>query len=112
MPAKPNLLHLPHRPGANRPRKPSVGEQHRSLSPDSSAVYLLSHPAAMGRRLSDVSPGTDPEYPYPMTPQQIGDGRPLTLLGRGEERAGNHRKGWDRAGGENRGGYFREERMS
>lgn len=101
MPAKPNLLHLPHRPAANRPRKPSGGEQHRSLSPDSSAVSLLNHPAVMGRRLGDVSPGTDPEYPYPMTPQQIGDGRPprreLATTG-----------GVDRGTGENRGRSFRE----
>lgn len=62
----------------------------------------------MGRRLGDVSPGTDPEYPYPMTPQQIGDGRSLALLGWGEEKAGNYRRGVDRGGGENRGVVFRE----
>lgn len=75
MPTKPNRLHLPHRPGQNHPPKSSVGQQHRSLSPDFSAAYLLNHPATRGRRLNDVSPGTDPEYPYPMTPGQIGDGR-------------------------------------
>ncbi|MCJ1249591.1 hypothetical protein MMC30_006817 [Trapelia coarctata] len=109
IPAKPNRLHLPNRPGQNRPRKPSVGQQHRSLSPDSSAAYLLNHPATMGRRLSDVSPGTDPEYPYPMTPQQIGDGRPLTLLGRGDERLGDSRRGRDMR---QEGGSFREGGVS
>lgn len=90
IPAKPNRLHLPHRTG---PAKPSASQHHRSLSPDSSAAYLLNHPATMGHRLSDVSPGTDPEYPYPMTPQQIGDGRPLTLLGRGDARIGDATRG-------------------
>ena len=53
----------------------------------------MNHPAAKGRRLSDLSPGLDPDYVYPMTPAQIGDGRPLEGLGRrGEEGVSKERR--------------------
>ena len=56
----------------------------RSLLPDASSAELMNHPAVRGRRLSDLSPGLDPDYAYPMTPAQIGDGRSLEGLGRRE----------------------------
>ena len=54
----------------------------RSLPPKASSAELMNHPAVKGRRLSDLSPGLDPDYAYPMTPGQIGDGRSLEGLGR------------------------------
>ncbi|MCJ1399825.1 hypothetical protein MMC11_003028 [Xylographa trunciseda] len=74
---RPSRLHVP----TFRPSKPP--SPRRSLSPTSSTAHLMGHPATLGRRPGDVSPGLDPEYPYPMTPAQIGDGRPLSWLGRG-----------------------------
>ena len=54
--------------------------------PKSSSTYLQSHPAVLGRP-SDLSPGLDPEYLCPITPDQIGDGRSLLSLGsQGEDR--------------------------
>jgi hypothetical protein len=54
----------------------------RLLSQRASAAMLMNHPSAQGRRVSEIAPGLDPEYPYPMTPGQIGDGRSLDFLGR------------------------------
>ncbi|MCJ1387513.1 hypothetical protein MMC18_000356 [Xylographa bjoerkii] len=76
----PSRLHLPSRSFIQPSKSSPPGV--RSLSPNSSTAHLMGHPATNGRRLSEVSPGLDPEYPYPMTPAQIGDGRPLSLLGR------------------------------
>ncbi|MCJ1321462.1 hypothetical protein MMC15_006807 [Xylographa vitiligo] len=72
------IRHSLHSTPSPRPNNPSA----HPLSPTSSTALLMAHPATHGRRPGDVSPGLDPEYPYPMTPAQIGDGRPLSLLGR------------------------------
>ncbi|MCJ1383109.1 hypothetical protein MMC17_006222 [Xylographa soralifera] len=82
-----------------KPSSPSPSSTH-SLSPTSSTALLMGHPATHGRRVRDVSPGLDPEYRYPMTPAQIGDGRPLSLLGRKMERGdGAGEQGWGRVRG-------------
>lgn len=83
--SRPVHLYLPHRSG--KPSPPTS----RSFSPTSSSALLMEHPATMGRRLGDVSPGLNPEYPYPMTPAQVGDGRIVDGCGRGHGRSKSDR---------------------
>ncbi|MCJ1478951.1 hypothetical protein MMC13_007635 [Lambiella insularis] len=79
--SRPTRLHFPLR--ASKPSPPLS----RSFSPTSSSALLMEHPATMGRRVGDVSPGLDPDYPYPMTPAQVGYGRAVDGWGRGAREA-------------------------
>ena len=77
-PTRPVRLAFPAIKSPYSPKHPSP-LRSRALSPDSSSAYLMQHPAVMGRRASEVSPGLDPEYPYPMVPGQVGDGRRVSV---------------------------------
>ena len=46
-----------------------------SSGPQSAAALLSVFSGMDVRRINELSPGLDPEYEYPMTPAQIGDGR-------------------------------------
>ena len=78
-------IHLPHI-SSYRPRRSSPLGSTRPLSLKSSAAILMQNPATQGRSLNEVSPGLDPDYPYPMTPDQVGDGREVSSWARVEIR--------------------------
>lgn len=81
---RPPRLTLVEYKNVYRPKQPSPLARQHSASSITASDLLMHHPQTRGRRMSDICPGLDPDYEYPMTPAQIGDGRPLSLLGRGD----------------------------